>query len=154
MVETAGHSASADRSDSGRRGSAAAARDPEGEVLVTRSAIPALLLLLSCSCASTQTDITNVMASWDGSNANDLIASWGPPNRVMDDGEGGKIFIYILDRRSNTPAEVVTREFDNWFDGKGVRTTYTPSQESGYLAFRIFWVNGENVIYRWAWRGE
>jgi hypothetical protein len=89
-----------------------------------------------------------------GGSANDLIASWGPPNRQMDDGVGGKLYIYIYDRRSNTPAEVVTREFDNWFDGKGVRATYTPSQESGYLAFRMFWVNGENVIYRWAWRGE
>jgi hypothetical protein len=94
------------------------------------------------------------MASWEGNNANDLIASWGPPNRIMDDGEGGKIFIYIFDRHSNTPTEVVTREFNNWFDGKGVRTTYTPSETVGYLAFRMFWINEQNLIYRWAWRGE
>jgi len=82
------------------------------------------------------------------------IASWGPPNREMDDNEGGKIFIYIFDRTWSTPAEVVTREFDNWFDGKGVRATYTPSESAGYLAFRMFCVNPQNILYRWAWSGE
>ncbi len=100
-----------------------------------------LAMVFAVACASTQTDINKLMASWDGNNANDLIASWGPPNREMDDDEGGKIFIYIFDRTSSTPAEVVTREFDNWFDGKGVRTTHTPSESAGYLAFRMFWVN-------------
>ena len=94
------------------------------------------------------------MAGWEGSDANDLIAPWGPPKRVMDDGERGKIFIYIFDRASNTPAEIVTREFDNWFDGKRVRTTYRPSEAAESLAFRIFWINPQNRVYRWAWRGE
>ena len=31
---------------------------------------------------------------WKGKNFNDLIASKGPPDEKMDDGQGGKIFIY------------------------------------------------------------
>jgi hypothetical protein len=113
-----------------------------------------VLALFLTACATVQEDTNKVMASWVGNNGNDLIASWGPPTRVMSDGGGGKIYIYIFDRHSNTPAELVTREFDNWFDGKGVRTTYTPSESVGYLAFRTFWINDQNLIYRWAWKGE
>jgi hypothetical protein len=97
-------------------------------------------------------EANDLMASWSGGNANDLIAVLGPPNRVMDYGKG-KILIYIFDRTSSTPAEVVTREFDNWFDGKRVRANYVPSETADHLAFRVFWINSQNIIYRWAWRG-
>jgi hypothetical protein len=97
-------------------------------------------------------EVNDLMASWAGGNANDLIAVLGPPNRVIDRGKG-KIFISIFDRTSSTPAEVVTREFDKWFDGKRVRANYVPSETADHLAFRVFWINSQNTIYRWAWRG-
>ena len=98
-------------------------------------------------------NFNQVMAEWDGSDANDLIASYGTPKRVLNEREGGKIFIYIFDR-ARTPPGVAAREFANWFDGKGVRTTYRPSEAGRYLAFRVFWINSQNRVYRGAWNGR
>lgn len=64
------------------------------------------------------------MASWQGRNWNDLVASWGPPARVMDDGSGGRILTYEI--KCSNP---------------GVRL------------LRMFWANRDNVIYRWSWHG-
>ncbi|WP_316632961.1 hypothetical protein [uncultured Flavobacterium sp.] len=50
----------------------------------------AILLVLSISCSGTKNN-TDV---WVGKTQQNLIKSWGPPVRTLDDGKEGKIFIY------------------------------------------------------------
>jgi hypothetical protein len=78
--------------------------------------------------------INKQMASWEGQNYNELIASWGPPSQMMDSADGGKIIIY-----SKTKC---------WQQCSG-----------GYCwtncgnAYRMFWADPNGIIHRWQWKG-
>jgi len=52
---------------------------------------------LGCSAA-----INKKMASWEGESANNLIAAWGPPDAVLDDGERGRYL--FIPRKGLSPA--------------------------------------------------
>ncbi len=45
------------------------------------------MALVGCTAA-----INKKMQSWEGKHYGDLIAAWGAPEQVLDDGQGGKIF--------------------------------------------------------------
>jgi hypothetical protein len=88
-----------------------------------------------------------------GKDANELIANWGPPSRVMSDGKGGQVLVYAESREWVTPGRARTTYTDYGY-GQGVaRTTYTPATVDGYTAYRMFWVNSENRVYSWSWKG-
>ncbi len=115
-----------------------------------------LLLLVSTGCAN----INKVMKSWEGHHYGELIASWGPPQQVFDDGYGGRILVYTQQRQWTTPGTATTYTtgsatvWDNYIWGSATsRTTYYPPQTHGYTAYRMFWINSNGYIYRWAWRG-
>ena len=120
------------------------------------SLILVLVLLLFTGCAS----INKTMQSWMGHHQSDLIASWGPPQQIMDDGQGGKIFIYFSTRTFTSPGHSTTTvtgsaygtEHYTYGSATGY-TTYAPPQTSSYNAYRMFWVDKNGYIYRWAWRG-
>jgi hypothetical protein len=115
-----------------------------------------LALLFISGCAS----INKTMQSWMGHHQSDLIASWGPPQQIMDDGQGGKIFIYSTTRTFTSPGHSTTTVSGSAY-GTGSyaygtatgHTTYTPPQTSSYNAYRMFWIDKNGYIYRWAWRG-
>lgn len=93
-------------------------------------------------------------------NAGDLIASWGPPTRVMDDGYGGKVYIYVKYRGFLYPATSTTSTYvDGGIYGNQVsgavtsQTVYSPEVMVGFDAYRMFWVDQYGRIYRWQWRG-
>ena len=50
-----------------------------------------IIITMIQSCASR---VTKIMESWVGHHESELIASWGPPSRIMPDGKGGHILIY------------------------------------------------------------
>ncbi|WP_444897420.1 hypothetical protein ACJJIQ_07440 [Microbulbifer sp. ANSA003] len=102
-----------------------------------------LSTLLAGGCAS---QVNKAMQSWVGHHKADLIASWGPPNQVADDGRGGEILIYnSYVNLGQTPGRVQT---DYWGN-----TTYTVPQQNGYQRTRMFYVNPEGYIYNWRWQG-
>jgi hypothetical protein len=115
-----------------------------------------VVVCLFTGCAS----INKTMQLWMGHHQSDLIANWGPPQQVMDDGQGGKIFIYITTRTFTSPGHSTTTVtgsaygMGNYAYGtaRGY-TTYTPPQTTSYNACRMFWIDGNGYIYRWAWRG-
>ena len=37
---------------------------------------------------------TAIMKSWEGAHISRLIRSWGPPQEIVSDGAGGRIYIY------------------------------------------------------------
>lgn len=111
---------------------------------------------LISGCAS----VNKVMESWTGHHQSDLIASWGPPQQVMDDGEGGRIFIYSTTRAFTSPGRSTTTVTGsaygtgNYAYGSATGSaTYTPPRTSSYNAYRMFWIDQNGYIYRWAWRG-
>jgi hypothetical protein len=127
-----------------------------------------LLIIALSGCVN----MSEVMESWEGHHVSDLVASWGPPQRVMDDGAGGKILVYTESRQWVTPGKATTTAYssgstygnlnlyDNWgtYSSHGTgytnaTTTYTPPKINGYEAWRMFFVSQEGRIYRWQWKG-
>lgn len=83
---------------------------------------------------------TEIMASWVGHHQSELIASWGPPNRIMPDGKGGTVLDYShykdLGQRG-------------YIDRRGNIYTYP----RGYQATRLFYVDSDGIIYNFKWKG-
>ena len=83
-------------------------------------------------CATTNYDA--IMASWQGSHYNEVIAAWGPPTQVLED----------------PPGQSMT-----W---ASTRTVYVPVGQlvvaRNLASTRTFWVDADGIIYRWAWRGK
>lgn len=122
------------------------------------------IVYLSTGCAS----IDKTMQSWVGHSANDLIASWGPPQQVFSDGQGGQVLVYTQVRQWTSPGRATTNTYGtantygniygnsysaNTYGSATSTTTYTPAQTHGYAASRTFWVNSGGGIYRYAWKG-
>lgn len=117
-----------------------------------RRLLAAGLLIGLSACVN----VSAIMKSWEGNHFSDLIASWGPPQQVMDDGQGGKIFVYASNRTFTSPGHATTTTTGSVY-GSSISaystTTYTPPTSFGYTAYRIFWINDSGYIYRWAWKG-
>ena len=94
-------------------------------------AVVALAVLLSTGCAAR---INKIMQSWIGSHYSSLIASWGPPRAIYDDGSGGRVLVWTFTRSYTSPATSTTSGTANvigdtlWFN------TYTVYQPSTRLA--------------------
>ena len=123
-----------------------------------------VFLLALSSITGCATMINKKMASWVGHNVNDLIASWGPPQQTMSDGQGGQILTYSQARQWTTPGQSTTSTtttanvyggvYSAHGSGQGTsRTTYNPPKTYGYNTQRMFWVDKNGRIYRWAWKG-
>jgi hypothetical protein len=111
------------------------------------------VVLLADGCAGR---VNEVMKSWVGHHYSDLIAAWGPPAQVLDDGSGGKIMTWASTRSFTSPGYATTNTTANVYGSYGTAnsvTTYTPPQTTSYTASRTFWVNTDGIIYRWAWQG-
>ncbi len=103
-----------------------------------------LVALLVTGCAS----INESMRKWQGHHISEVMASWGPPSAVVDDGLGGKIYTWGSTRHWSTPGSAQTHVYGNM-----AYTTYQPAQSQSYNATRSFFVNKNGIIYRWHWRG-
>jgi hypothetical protein len=116
--------------------------------------------------------MNELMSSWMGKDANDLIAAWGPPNQTMSDGNGGQIFVYDQSRTVSLPgSSVTTTNFNANTNGNvyatpgyanynantngsaNTYTTYNPPTQININRQRLFWVNSSGTLYRWSWRG-
>jgi hypothetical protein len=115
--------------------------------LITR-----LFLVLSIAAMAGCAMVDKSMSSWMGHDQSDLIASWGPPQQIMDDGQGGKIFVYASTRSFTTPGSATTTVYGTPYAATAY-TTYRPPQTSSYNASRMFWIDQNGRVYRWAWKG-
>jgi hypothetical protein len=117
--------------------------------------IPLMLLFFGCVG-----HINEVMNSWVNHHFSELIASWGPPAQVFDDGQGGRIFIYLTNRSWTVQGSATTTTTGNatidnnyiWGSARSI-TTYNPPQNYGYTAYRMFWITSSGYVYKWAWKG-
>ncbi|MDY6951819.1 MAG: hypothetical protein SWE60_09915 [Thermodesulfobacteriota bacterium] len=90
-------------------------------------------------------NIDTFMDSWVGHYQSELIASWGPPTRVIPNGKDGSIIIY----------ESLKGAWGSEKDKRVVGGTHYPAgpREHGYAAIRTFYVNEKGIIYSWNWSG-
>ena len=119
-----------------------------------------LAFLLTVSLTGCAGRVNKVMQSWQGANYADLIMSWGPPQRIYDDGNGGRILVYTSSRSWTTPGQATTnttvqaRAYGTtiWGQAQSI-TQYIPPQTQGYTAWRMFRVDRSGRIYNWSWKG-
>jgi len=120
------------------------------------NAIRIFFLLLALISFGGCAEVNKEMASWVGHDQNELIARWGPPQQVLDDGNGGKILVFTQTRSFTSPGTATTTVNGSIY-GSGynatANTTYSPPTTTSYNAARMFWVNSSGIVYRWAWRG-
>jgi len=98
-----------------------------------------LIFVLFVGCATTNTKA--IMESWIDHHKSELIKSWGPPNRITSDGQGGQILIY---ENSTTNAYTFNNLFGVELDNP-VTTVNTRTQ------YYQFYTNSRGTIYHIRW---
>jgi len=86
---------------------------------ISAKSVILLLVVLTLGCSS----INQLMQDGIGQPISTIIDHWGPPTRVIRDGEGGSVYIW-----------------EQW-----VSTGYY----NGYLRRNEFWANSNGIIYKW-----
>src|ERR1039458_10702181 len=71
-----------------------------------RTLLVVLLLVGLVGCVAR---MNRVMSSWVGNSYGNVIAAWGPPDQVLDDGSGGKILVYTRVRSYTAPGTATTQ---------------------------------------------
>ena len=84
------------------------------------------------SCTSTK----KVLDSWLGGSKQNLIMSWGPPQRVFDNSPNGEILVYAK--------QVYTQPTTYNF---GSNQTTIPGEN--YWSYTYMYVNTSGKIYHW-----
>jgi hypothetical protein len=100
--------------------------------------------------------VTHRMQSMEGRTRADLLAAWGEPTQTLNDGEGGKIWVYVEDRFWNGPGEdpPAVSSFGVGSEASLARArARTPGMVSGWKAYRAFWVAEDGKITGWTWKG-
>lgn len=97
--------------------------------------------------------VNEAMQSWVGAHESQLYMQWGPPTQVLDDGAGGKIVVYAINRQYVIPGRATTTVTEYGFGSSMATTTYSPPQVVEWSVYRAFWVNRQGYIYHWAWKG-
>lgn len=125
-----------------------------------RAFLMAIVIAVCLSGVACASRVNEVMQSWVGHHVSELVGSWGPPQQVIDIGDGSRLFVWTAVRQYTSPGTATTTGtanasvYGNTVYGTGQSTTvYNPPQTTSYQASRTFWVNSEGVVFRWAWRG-
>jgi hypothetical protein len=112
--------------------------------------------MLPLTGCMTTTKMNQIMSSWEGHHVSDLIASWGPPAQVIDDGKGGKIYCYQYSSAIYMPGTTTTHGNAYTYGNQMTfnASTYTsPGYTIPVNKNRMFWTNENGIIYRWSWKG-
>jgi len=105
-----------------------------------------LLLTVALAIGIRESRITKVketdeiMKSWIGYHQSELIASWGPPEKITIDGKGGSVLDYSYHKDLGSTAYK-----DPWGN--------VHIRPRGYKATRYFYVNSDGIIYKVKWQG-
>lgn len=123
---------------------------------ITSACVIFLVLTFLAGCAAAR--ITESMKSWEGHHFNELIASWGPPQQILDDGAGGRIFVYSETQETIIPGTADTTRGPSMNIGGMIYTppaitTQQPTRIERSTSHRMFWIDRRGYVYRWAWKG-
>jgi len=113
-----------------------------------------LTALLIWACATNASKKTQQLEEdWKGKNFNDLIAAKGPPDKELDDGRGGKIFIYSAyeseSRRGSSSSPGGGGGWGRHGGGSGGGgSSRRGSSKTTYLSHEMFWIDANGYIYQ------
>lgn len=113
------------------------------------AAIVAAVTLLSPACASRRFDA--LMQSWEGNSSSDLLRTWGQPDFLYGDGQGGRVAVYV--------PSAATRPARSSAEAARVRAAssgrvYQADMKNSWPTFRIFFIDPTGRIVRTEWRGQ
>ena len=134
--------------------------------------ILSLMTLAIGACAtSASKQAQQLDEDWKGKNFNDLVAAKGPPDEKLDDGQGGKIFIYSTYESepasgsdsgggSSRGGRFGGGGFGGGFGGNrhgggygsGGGSSRGDSAKTSYRSSEMFWINPDGFIYRTAYQ--
>jgi uncharacterized membrane protein YgcG len=117
----------------------------------------ALLALLIGACATSPSKkALQLEEDWKGKNFNDLIAAKGPPDEKLDDGQGGKIFIYSSSELSpDSGSGGGMGRHSGGGSSRGGGSGGGGSSRGGQVSHinnEMFWINPDGFIYRTAYQ--
>jgi uncharacterized membrane protein YgcG len=117
----------------------------------------ALMALLIGACATSPSKKAQQLEEdWKGKNFNDLIAAKGPPDEKMDDGQGGKIFIYLSSELSpDSGSGGGMSRHSGGGSSRGGGSGGGGSSRGGqvsHISNEMFWINPDGFIYRTAYQ--
>src|SRR2546427_1328011 len=72
-----------------------------------------LVMLVAMTGTGCVAHINEMMESWKGHNISELIASWGPPQQIIDVGDEGKIYVWAKVRSFTSPGTATTTTTEN-----------------------------------------
>ena len=97
------------------------------------AALVAAVTLLSPACASRRFDA--LMESWEGNSSSDLLRTWGQPDFLYGDGQGGRVAVYVPSAATrparSSPESARVRA------ASGARV-YQADMKNSWPTFRIF----------------
>jgi hypothetical protein len=100
-----------------------------------------LITLIISSCATTA-NYTEIVKSWQGSDINRLISSWGPPSDVYTMPNGNKMYTWLYTNNS-----LVTTNYNQWLNRLETRQVQ-------YWCKTTFTANKNDIIIDWRWEGN
>jgi len=126
--------------------------------------VPALMALLIGACATAANKKTQQLEEdWKGKNFNDLITAKGPPDEKLDDGQGGKIFVYSTYEYEQASVSGSGGSSSRGGggggggrhgegSGAGGGSSRGGSSKTSFLSSEMFWINPDGYIYRIAYQ--
>ena len=97
--------------------------------------------LFSASCISSK-NYANRVSTWEGSNVNNLITSWGPPADVYTMPNGNKMYTWLY-----TSDGYVTTRYNEWLD-------QIEERKESYYCKTTFTANDNDVVVNWRFQGN
>ena len=136
----------------------------------------AILLLVAAGviagCATTA-NYEKILNTWVGDHADNLVSSWGPPQRSFNLSDGSTILEYTASRNIQTGGYTYTSPQTTYHSGStsaygsggsaygtysGTSTTYvqkqTPTYNINLWCKTIFTANSNGIITKWSWKGN
>jgi hypothetical protein len=127
------------------------------------------LIAVLAGCATTE-NYENILGTWMGSSADDLVASWGPPQNTYTRSDGGKVLEFkkqsSFQLGGYTYSSPVTTHHSGTMNSNnggiygynGTSTTFeerkTPVQTFNTNCVTRFTVDSSDIIRSWAWEGN
>ena len=108
---------------------------------VKQLSIITLVSLMISSCATTA-NYSEIVKSWEGSDINGLITSWGPPSDVYTMPNENKMYTWLYTNNS-----LVTTNYNQWLNRLETRQVQ-------YWCKTTFTANQNDIIVNWRWEGN
>ena len=137
-----------------------------------RHKLALVLAFILTGCATTA-NYENVLSSWVGTTADNLIMRWGPPSNSYPLSNGGRVLEYSNQRNiplggyativpqttySSGNVNVYGKGGPAYGNYSGTSTTYvqttTPIQNIAMHCSTRFTVDSQGVVRNWAWQGN